>query len=204
MHLSLPRTAEAAAAEVKRLRQILLDMPATAPSRYALAEIVLIRAAAILERSIAELAYKIACGAIFVNGNRDNILITCRSIQSARTIMLHDNGVRPIAKSNLKWTRASSINDSVSCIIDKNSHFVLSCQRYGSHIKEIFDVRNHAAHRNSSSRKKYHDWVVQQYGQDRNIQIGYFLLTTNLNPICNIDRYLTYCTIIIDEIVAGP
>jgi len=89
-------------------------------------------------------------------------------------------------------------------VLDPTSHYVDTCQRVGPTIAEIFEVRNHAAHKNSSSRMNFQKWVKAQYGQERQLQLGYFLLTRNLAPTSNIERYLTSIRVIIRDLVSGP
>lgn len=204
MSFSLVVTQGEVISQLDRLSRILADMPATAMSRYALSEIVLIRAASIFEESLASVAYKLACGAQFPDGNCDNFIAQSRSLAGARTSMRLEGGARATPKEYLRWTRATYISDSVRGVLDPASHFVATCQRFGPAIAEIFEVRNHAAHKSSTSRKNYMKWVKNQYGQERNIQLGYFLLTSNLVPIPNIERYLTSIRVIIDDLISGP
>ena len=178
-------------------------MPSTAQSRYALAEIVLIRCAAILENSTAEIGYKICCGAAYRNGTQENLSLRCTSLSNARLTLLSENGARTPPKTNLKWTRGSDIIRSTKSVIDETGKFAAACRQHGASIAEIFDVRHYAAHRNTTSRAKYRTRVRQIYGQDRNIQLGYFLLTENLRPISNLSRYLRTTPVIIDDLTAG-
>lgn len=203
MNPSLQRTRLSAARNMARLQSILQDMPITAQSRYALAEIILIRAAAILENSIAEIAYKLACGARFANGNREQLTVICSSLSNARITMLSENGARAQPKGSLRWTKAAHVIESTKCVIDDGGAFATSCRVHGQIIAEIFDVRHYAAHRNKSSRAKYQKWVRSQYGQERPIQLGYFLLTRNLRPTANLDRYLRTIPVVIADLCAG-
>jgi hypothetical protein len=179
-------------------------MPVTAMSRYALSEIVLIRAASIFEESLATVACKLACGAKFSNGHGDKILVISQSILGAQTSMRLQGGARTKPRVYLKWTRAKYIRASTKGVLDPTSHYLDTCQKFGSAIDEIFEVRNHAAHKTSSTRRNYLKWVKAQYGQERNLQLGYFLLTKNLTPTPNIERYLTSIRVIVDDLVAGP
>lgn len=178
-------------------------MPATAESRYALAEIVLIRCAAILENSTAEIAYKICCGAQYRNGVSEQIATRCTSLANARNTLLSENGTRTRPKTNLKWTRGGDIVKSTKSMVAETGAFASAARQHGSIIAEIFDVRHYAAHRNASSRAKFKRQVRHVYGQDRNIRLGYFLLTVNLRPMSNLERYLRTVPIIVDDLTAG-
>jgi hypothetical protein len=179
-------------------------MPATAASRYALSEIVLIRATSVFEAALANFAYKLTCGALFPDGSADVILMPARSLDSARVSMQLEGGARTVPKSYLKWTKVKFIGESIKGVLDPSCHYYETCQRFGSSIAEIFEIRNHAAHKNKSSRAGYQKWVKQQYGQERNIQLGYFLLSTNFVSVPNIVRYITTIKIIVDDIAKGP
>ena len=204
MAFSLAATQRDVVQQIDRLLKILADMPITSQSRYALAEIVLIRAASVFEGAIADLAYKVACGATFPDGSLDKVLVQSRSMSAARASMKTEGGNKQVSKDYLKWTRATYIADSVKGVLDHQAHYIETCRRFGSDIAEIFEVRNYAAHKNNSSRKNYLKWVKIQYGQERRIQLGYFLLTKNLSPIPNIERYLSTIRVILKDIVTGP
>ncbi|WP_155986317.1 hypothetical protein [Novosphingobium resinovorum] len=190
--------------QTNRLLTILEDMPATAPSRYALSEMVLIRAATVFEEALAAIAYKIACGATFDNGKLDIVLVTSRSLAGARATMLTEGGALASPKQWLKWTRAKFISQSVKGVLAPSSHYVNTCQIFGTQIADLFDARNYAAHKTNTSRTKYKKLVKKQYGHERRIQLGYFLLTKNLSPTSNIEKYIKNVQIIVDQVVAGP
>lgn len=203
MRVSLSRSEDALAKELLRLNQILLDMPKTAASRYALTEIVLIRATAVFESVIADLAYKIACGARLDSGVVDLILVPKSSLVAARNSMLTQGGVLVHPRSNLSWTRAKHIAESVKGVLDINGHFLSICRRHGPIIAEMFDVRNHAAHRNQSSRRKYMMHVHALYGHERKIEVGRFLSSTNLLTTPKVSQYFASMRAIVREIIAG-
>lgn len=203
MHVSLAASERDLTKELARLGKILQDMPQTSASRYALAEIVLIRATALFEHNLATVAYKLACGARFDSGAGDIILAPARSFVSARRTMLNKNGALPSPRPNLSWTRAKHIAESVEGVIGTDSHYLRICRRHGSLIAEMFDVRNHAAHRNQSSKRKYMMHVRAVYGHERRMEVGRFLLSTNLLRVSRIDAYFQFMKIIVRDIKAG-
>ena len=203
MRVSLSTSEQKLSKELIRLNQILLDMPKTAASRYALTEIVLIRATAVFETVIADIAYKIACGARLGTGTIDLVLMPTASLVAARNSMLKKGGSLLLARSNLSWSRARLISESVEGVLDDKGHFLTVCRRHGSIIAEMFDVRNHAAHRNLSSKKKYLFHVRALYGHERKIEVGRFLSSTNLLATPKINQYFAAMAAIIREIIAG-
>lgn len=203
MAFSLQTSATAFEREITRLSQILTDMPRTAVSRYALHEIVLIRASAVWEETLAGFAYKIACGAKFTSGSADSVVLASRSLVAARNSMLTKGGQLERPRPYLKWTKARFIGQSVEGVIGPTSHYLTVCRAHGPIIAEIFDVRNHAAHRNRSSNASYLYWVSQTYGQPIHKPVGWYLSTVNLNPVPKIDQYFTQMRAIIGQLLAG-
>ena len=113
MAFSLAATQRDVVQQIDRLLKILADMPITSQSRYALAEIVLIRAASVFEGAIADLAYKVACGATFPDGSLDKVLVQSRSMSAARAcgfknLSLILEGCSPRTSSNSAAAKSPS------------------------------------------------------------------------------------------------
>jgi hypothetical protein len=108
---------------------------------------------------------------------------------------------RSKAKSNLKWTRAKFIKESVSQTINSADNYVAVCDMFGSEIAEIFSVRNHAAHRSPSSRQEFNAVVQRVYGRSRNISLGTFLISPQIVVMPNLPRYIGEIRVIVKEIV---
>ena len=74
--------------EINKLDSVLNGTQALpANLQYLIAEILLIRVTTIFEDALAQLAYKLAAGALYLDGSAPNILLPCRSLASARTNM---------------------------------------------------------------------------------------------------------------------
>ena len=174
--------------EINKLDSVLNGTQALpANLQYLIAEILLIRVTTIFEDALAQLAYKLAAGALYLDGSAPNILLPCRSLASARTNMLTHNRASPL--QSLRWTRAKYIKESVQFVIDPTDDLISTCGRHGSKISEIFKVRNFAAHRTASSRKNFKTVIKSIYGTNRNMQLGNFLLSSNYVRTPNLRRY---------------
>lgn len=187
-------------AEMGRLEAALRDMEQMPVNlQYLVSEIILIRAASILEFALAEIAYKIAAGAVYIDGSRPQLLVACRSMSDARTAMLTVGRSKQI--QSLKWTRSKFILSSVGFVIDKADHYMISCNNFGARIAEIFKVRNFAAHRTKTAKTEYKEVVRSVYGKSRNMQLGHFLLSGNYLPASNLKRYLIEIRSIVNDTV---
>lgn len=169
--------------------------------QYMISEVIMLRLFSILEATISEVAFKLACGAVYRNGNPPRILRNCSSIQDAHTAMLNYNRIRPLQYH--KWTKASFIKDSIEHVLDITDSFFVNVQNHGASINEMRIVRNHIAHRSSSTRQEYNLLLSRTYGGNPRLTIGSFLTSTSRNPLANIDRYITTTRIIINDITNG-
>lgn len=201
MKPSLAVTREHVDAEIKKLEIVVEEIySARVKVQYLMSEIILIRVAAILEQAFSDIAFKLAAGAKYLDGSFPLLLTNCSSMAGARSAMLSVG--RPKSISNLKWTRAKFISDSVKYVIDPNDHFVSVCNRFGTEISQLFKTRNFAAHRTSGARREFRDVVRSVYGMNRpRLQLGYFLLSKNYVREPNIKRYLVEARVIVNDLV---
>ncbi len=197
---SLEVTRRRATGEIDKLFDALhLSANSDTRLRSHIAEMALIRLASILEISIAEISYKICCGASYLDGTEPKIFEKYRSMAAARTAMLGKD--RKKMRQSLKWNRSKEIRDSVCFVIDKSDAFIKTTENHGATISEIFTVRNYAAHRSQSSRTHYKKVVKNIYGTDRLIPLSNFLLSSKLVSKPNIDRYLASSNALIKSYV---
>jgi hypothetical protein len=186
--------------EISRLEAMLRDARGFPASlQYLMAEMILIRAASLLESALAEIAYKIAAGSLYLDGSTPQLLSPCRSMSAARTAMLTIGRAKQV--QSLKWTRTKFISWSVGHVINPTDHYVVSCTNFGSRLAEIFKVRNFAAHRTNTAKTDFKEVVRTVYGRSRNIQLGYFLLSTNYVQVENLVRYLVEIRTIVNDTV---
>lgn len=169
--------------------------------QYLIAEVVMLRLFAIVEHSIAEIAYKICSGARYLNGRVPNVLYMSRSIQGARFSMLNYNRRRP--KSNLQWTRSRYIRESVENVLDSGEPYLINANANGNILNEMRQVRNYIAHRNTSSRDAYKRVIRTTFGANLNISVGAFLMSTKRLSTPKIHTYIQQSRIILDDLTRG-
>lgn len=196
---SLARSRSQAILDLKKLSEVLSETN-TLPIRvqYLIAETVLLRATSVLETVLSECAFKLAAGAIYLDGSHPALLQRCSSMSNARQNMLSAGRSRP--RQYLKWTRAKYIKESVRYVISPTDHYVTICERHGGVIAQIFKVRNFAAHRNTSSRQEYKEAVREVYGRYRPISLGQFLLSKHYVVRPNLQRYLIEARALVNEL----
>lgn len=202
MRPSLLSSRRAAIGQLERVEKIVDRLSDVDVSlRYLIAETLLVRITQLLEAAFAEIAYKVACEAEYLNGTTPRVLHACGSMAGARTAMLTVG--RAKASQNLKWTRSKYIKASVRYVIDPTDPYLQLCDRHGSKIAEIFAVRNYATHRNSAARTAYRKVLKAIYGTSRTRPLGLFLLSTNFVRVANLKRYLVEAKVIVNELTQG-
>jgi len=169
--------------------------------QYMISEIVMLRLFSVLESTISEVAFKLACGASYRSGRIPISHKQCKSIQDAFINMLSHN--RKKAYQFLKWTKASFVRDSIEHVLDISDSFYSNVQIHSNLIDEMRIVRNHIAHHTSSTKKEYIILLQKLYGGNPRLTMGAFLTSTNRNTIPNIDRYIRTTKIILNDITNG-
>ena len=169
--------------------------------QYLISEVILLRLFSVLECTISEVAFKLACGATYRNGNNPIVLRQCSSIHDSFINMISYNRRKPL--HYLQWTKATFVRTSIEHILDINDSYYANIQNHSNLINEMRVVRNHIAHRSTSTKQEYDILLQQIYGGNPKLTIGTFLTTTNRNPISNIDRYIASTRIILDDITNG-
>lgn len=169
--------------------------------QYMISEIVMLRLFSILESTISEVAFKLACGAPYRSGKIPVALKQCKSIQDAFINMQSHN--RKKAYQFLKWTKAKYVRNSIKHVLDITDSFSINVQIHSNSIDEMRIVRNHIAHHASSTKKEYIMLLQRLYGGNPRLTMGAFLTSTNRNTIPNIDRYIRTTKIILNDITNG-
>lgn len=169
--------------------------------QYVISEVIMLRLFSILESSFAEISFKLSCNAKYKNGTYPSILRRCNSIQQAHATMLTHNRTR--AMMYLKWTKTSFIKDSIEHVLDINDKFYQGIRIHSNLINEMRIVRNHIAHRSTSTKNEYISLLRTKYGGNPNLTLGAYLTSTKRNPVANINYYINASRIILDDITKG-
>lgn len=129
--------------------------------QYMISEVIMLRLFATLEKIISEVAFKLACGALYRNGNAPRIHRSCTSIEDAHSNMLNYNRPKPLHYH--RWTKASFVKESIEHVLDITDSFFVNIQIHGNLINEMRIVRNHIAHRSTSTKKEYNLLLSRTY-----------------------------------------
>lgn len=169
--------------------------------QYFIAEMIMLRLFSIFEHSVAEIAFKLASGARYTNGNQPILNAHAKSMAGARTLFL--SHARPRTIQNLKWTTAHHISNSVQHVIPTTESFLRNARAHGAIIDEMRRVRNVLAHNSTTAKNDYLQVVRQSYGANIGISVGKFLTTARNQPTCKIERYILSTKIILAELARG-
>lgn len=169
--------------------------------QYFIAEVVMIRLFGILEDAIRYTAFKLACKTNYRSGKTPSPNIICKSINDARNQYRTYN--RNDSLLNLNWSKVSYINKSIKFILTTSEDFYKYINNYPNEINEMRIIRNHIAHRSSSTYNDFKKLKQHLFGANLNITIGAFLTSNKRLGYSKIDRYLTTVKIIIDDITKG-
>ena len=152
------------------------------PSHY-IAELVLLRMFALLESALEESACRLICGARYCDGYAPQLLRhrPVRGLEKARAEMREYNRATPM--NRLRWTRARDIAENLEKLLPRNEHFVTTVLNHGVHISDMRKIRNHIAHRNAETRKRFQDVIYQHYGaRVPGLTPGKFLVSSRFSP----------------------
>lgn len=171
------------------------------PPKYAKAvvEIILLRLFDALTASLASIAQKIVCGAVYVDGTHPLALVTARSRIAALNYMIYHGRTKP--KNFLYWSRVSDIKENIKYVIDLSDHLVQVLDHNSLLISEMRIVRNRIAHNNERSRGHYRTVVSRYYGAYLNSVAPGTLLTSPRQAPSLIQQYLIKSRIMIKQLV---
>ncbi len=157
----LRRTLTATTAALELTDQ--LDQPVNFPKHY-IAELILLRIFAFFESVVEEIACRLVCGASYCDGSKPTLLRNrpTRSNEKALQAMQSYNRSEP--RYRLRWNQAKEIADNLETLFPENEHFVATIRNHGQLISDLRKVRNHIAHRNQGTYKKFQEVVLRRYG----------------------------------------
>lgn len=188
--------------QIDRLHQHQLDCARLeAKYQHFIGEMIMLRLFSIFEDTVAELAYKIAAGAFYINGSSPLLLKKAGRTRDSRALMMNHGRIRPV--DNLKWTKPKFIKESVQHVISPAEPFILNAQVHGQIIDEMRKVRNSLAHNSTSARADFKQVLRQIYGFNKNVSPGVFLISTKHHRVCNLTRYIGSTKLIIQQMASG-
>lgn len=188
--------------QIDRLHQHQVDCERLeARYQHFIGEMVMLRLFSIFEDTVAELAYKIAAGAFYLDGSSPVLLARSGRTKDSRSLLMTYGRARPV--DNLKWTKPRFIKESVEKVIPATETFILNAQIHGQIIDEMRKVRNSLAHNSASARNEFKQVIRQVYGFNKNISPGIFLISIKHHRTCNLTRYIGSAKAILQRMASG-
>lgn len=177
---------------------LVADLPSLshAPRTY-VAEMIVVRVFALFEAVVEDVACRLVCGAPYSDGSMPTLNRTrpTSGLERARQAMRTFGRADPHNK--LRWNKASEIRRNLEHLFPSNEHFVLSLTGHGQFISDLRKVRNHIAHNNAGTRKRFHEVVRNEYGASINgMTPGRMLLSSRFTPSI-VERYCRQTRIIL-------
>jgi hypothetical protein len=173
--------------------------PLDAHYQKLVAEIILLRLFALMESSFESIATKVLCGATYLDSTVPMVLKSCSNRVDALDVMRRHGRKKP--RSQLKWTMVTDIKENLRHVLDVADPLIKTFDIHALIIDEIRRVRNHVAHRNADTRRKYRSVVQQHYGSYvPSVTPGVLLLAKRFRPIL-LEQYLRKAKIVLKELL---
>jgi hypothetical protein len=190
--------------EIQILSKYLSDSSSLeAKYQYIVSEVMMLRLFGIFESAIGDIAIRLACGAKYRNGNIPLLQHRCTSLDDAIDNMVNLNRTRRQRLRGLKWSNVNDIENCIKHVLNITDKFFVEIQNNSSLFDEMRIVRNHIAHRNSDTAKKYYAVLQDIYSANIRISLGAFLTSTARQPQPNIIKYIQSIPIILKDITNG-
>lgn len=169
--------------------------------QYFIAEVIMLRLFGILEDTIRFTAFKLACNAKYRSAKVPSPNVICTSINDARDKYRTYNRSKEL--QNLNWSKVNHINKSIQHVLTTSEDFYININKYPNQLNEMRVIRNHIAHRSSSTYSEFKQIKQNVFSANLNITIGAFLTSNKRLGYSKIDSYLTITKVIIDDITKG-
>lgn len=200
----MPRLSGNLQAFVLRTGQLdaLVDDITAAPPRYqsAIGELIFLRLFSMLEIELEDVTTKIVCGARYLDGTAPALLHYSRSASLARDAMRKHGRPKAI---DLKWTIGADLRGNVKFVLDPSDPYFAAVTAHEARVDEMRRIRNHIAHSNSDTLRKYKPVVVTHYGAYvPRITPAVLLQSGRFRPTL-LKQYLAAARIIIKEFARG-
>lgn len=166
-------------------------------------EILMLRLFSILESSVREIAFRVACGVPYRNGVPSRPVVRCATLNDAVKNFKTYNRKKTLY--HLKFTNVSNTNDSVEHIIDTTEPFRVKLSAYGVRFEEMRKVRNHIAHHYKNTYAEYKSVICARYGAFKKIRPAVYLNSqvSSTTRMTFIEEYLKITKALINDITAG-
>lgn len=164
---------------------LVTQLPAlnSVPRQY-VAEMLVVRLFTLFEAVIEDSACRLVCGADYCDGTSSSLQRPrpTQGLQRARDAMRHFGRADP--HNRLRWNKAGEIRKNLEFLFPTHEHFIDTIDGHGQFISELRKVRNHIAHNNHGTRRRFNEVVSNYYGASINgMTPGRMLLSNRFSPI---------------------
>ena len=173
------------------------------PRQY-LAEMVGVRLFAMFEAVLEDSACRMVCGAKYCDGTAPTLRRPnpTRGFERARHEMLHFGRTKSLQL--LRWSRAREIGENLALLFPGSEHFVSTVNAHGQFISDLRKVRNHIAHNNRGTRRRFQEVVRNYYGASvHSMTPGRMLLSTRFSPIL-VEKFCRQTRIVLLSAIKAP
>lgn len=158
----------------------------------ALAELVLLRLFFRLESYLEDVTIRLACGSDYADGLTPNLLVASRNRIVAISNLRRFGRPKAI---ELKWTIGSDIRKNIQNVVHAADPIYSVVTAHEAELDRWRRVRNHIAHGNSDTSKKFRPVVTHHYGAALpSITPGQLLLSKRFSPVL-LDQALIFARV---------
>ena len=175
--------------------------------RLYVAEMIAVRLYSLFEAIIEDSACRLICGAKYCDGSSPLLWRPrpTRGFERARNAMRTFRRPNP-DKFQLRWGKAGEIRKNLEHLFPTREHFIETIVGHGQFISDLRKVRNHIAHGNAGTRRRFDEVVRKYYGANVNaVTPGKMLLSSRFSPQRRIllERFCRTTRIILLAVIKG-
>lgn len=177
-----------------------LSLP-TASLRGFTGELIMLRLYSILEKTFQDISTRVACGCSYRNGASPSPIYHCRSIDDALNKFCSYNRRRSLLYA--KFSNPTDVTKTTKYVIPATEPFINYINVHTAKIDEMRYVRNHIAHRKSSTYLQYKNVIISRYGAYFKITPAALLLSTKRRSTPILQEYFVWAKLIIADLSNG-
>lgn len=177
------------------------SITALEPSRQSLIyELTHLRLFSLIELHLQSITTKLLCNASYVDGVSPTLFHKSPNARQAMSNMRSFARAKSLPAINIRWNDVVRIEENVQHLLDTNDNLLVELRKYVTEIDHMRRIRNHIAHKNQDTRKKFKPVVAYHYGAYANsVTPGLLLISPRRNP-CLMRQYLATARIIIKDV----
>lgn len=179
--------------------ETLVDDIESVPLRFqkVVGELIMLRLFSLFEVQLEALVVKVACGSTYLDGTAPQLLLRAASRPDAVAKMRTYNRAKA---TDLGWTTAAAIKRNVQHIVDSKDPLFSTLDMHDGLIDEMRRVRNHIAHSNADTRRKFRPVVESYYGAYVGAVTPSVLLLSRRHVPPILRKYIIQCRVIVRDL----